>query len=115
MTTARTEIEEIREKSVNAEAKETIWQAPIRRKAGIAQLVEHDLAKVGVASSSLVSRSKLPVFWALKNGRMAEWLCSGLQLRVRRFDSDSGLHFPTLKFHFKPALHTLLVLENLLV
>ncbi len=27
------------------------------RKAGIAQLVEHNLAKVGVASSSLVSRS----------------------------------------------------------
>ena len=26
--------------------------------AGIAQLVEHNLAKVGVASSSLVSRSK---------------------------------------------------------
>ena len=24
---------------------------------------------------------------------MAEWLCSGLQLRVRRFDSDSSLHF----------------------
>ncbi len=29
------------------------------RDAGIAQLVEHNLAKVGVASSSLVSRSKL--------------------------------------------------------
>src|SRR5579883_915737 len=28
-----------------------------RTRAGIAQLVEHDLAKVGVASSSLVSRS----------------------------------------------------------
>jgi hypothetical protein len=28
-------------------------------KAGVAQLVEHDLAKVGVASSSLVSRSKI--------------------------------------------------------
>ena len=28
-------------------------------KAGIAQLVEHNLAKVGVASSSLVSRSNL--------------------------------------------------------
>ena len=28
-------------------------------KAGIAQLVEHNLAKVGVASSSLVSRSTL--------------------------------------------------------
>ena len=24
---------------------------------------------------------------------MAEWLCSGLQLRVRRFDSDPSLHF----------------------
>lgn len=23
---------------------------------------------------------------------MAEWSCSGLQLRVRRFDSDSSLH-----------------------
>ncbi len=30
-----------------------------RSGAGIAQLVEHDLAKVGVASSSLVSRSSL--------------------------------------------------------
>jgi hypothetical protein len=29
------------------------------KNAGIAQLVEHDLAKVGVASSSLVSRSLL--------------------------------------------------------
>jgi hypothetical protein len=25
-------------------------------------------------------------------GLMAEWSCSGLQSRVRRFDSDSGLH-----------------------
>ena len=31
-------------------------------KAGIAQLVEHNLAKVGVASSNLVSRSKLYLF-----------------------------------------------------
>ena len=30
-----------------------------KRHAGIAQLVEHNLAKVGVASSSLVSRSRL--------------------------------------------------------
>jgi hypothetical protein len=37
--------------------KNFIFQTSIRR-AGIAQLVEHDLAKVGVASSSLVSRSK---------------------------------------------------------
>ncbi len=31
----------------------------VRYDAGIAQLVEHDLAKVGVASSSLVSRSNI--------------------------------------------------------
>ena len=28
---------------------------------------------------------------------MAEWLCSGLQLRVRRFDSDPSLHFPVAR------------------
>ena len=64
-----------------------------RNKAGIAQLVERNLAKVEVASSSLVSRSK---FQALYRGNpfggMAEWLCSGLQSRVRRFDSDFRLH-----------------------
>ena len=77
--------------------------------AGIAQLVEHNLAKVGVASSSLVSRSndsqKKPrpvrgfvIFPYLANndhmvfGWVAEWLCSGLQSRVRRFDSDPSLH-----------------------
>ncbi len=102
-----------------------------RSVAGIAQLVEHDLAKVGVASSSLVSRSmivrssvnaktkKRPFLDALFNqvqhkprhaevlffragvgkladvssdGQVAEWSCSGLQSRVRRFDSDPGLH-----------------------
>ena len=36
------------------------------RFAGIAQLVEHDLAKVGGASSSLVSRSKFAVQGNLK-------------------------------------------------
>src|SRR5690242_3673607 len=99
-------------------------------RAGIAQLVEHDLAKVGVASSSLVSRSNfcvrserndekaafrgcpfnksktlaLPGFcfyaasaqcgWWVESislGLVAEWSCSGLQIRVRRFDSDPGL------------------------
>ena len=34
-----------------------IFATLLGKKAGIAQLVEHDLAKVGVASSSLVSRS----------------------------------------------------------
>ena len=35
------------------------------------------------------SNAKLVAFWY---GWMAEWSCSGLQLRVRRFDSDSSLH-----------------------
>ena len=46
-------------------------------------MVEHNLAKVGVASSNLVSRSSC--------GWMAEWLCSGLQSRGRRFDSGFSL------------------------
>jgi hypothetical protein len=36
----------------------TLYNVLKYRRAGIAQLVEHNLAKVGVASSSLVSRSK---------------------------------------------------------
>jgi hypothetical protein len=50
------------------------------RNAGIAQLVEHDLAKVDVAGSSPVSRSKKPAqagffynFAALKSGRPRWW------------------------------------------
>ena len=58
-------------------------------RAGIAQPVERNLAKVEVASSNLVSRS---IFLAPLGG-MAEWLCSGLQSRQRRFNSDSRLHF----------------------
>ena len=40
-----------------------------QRNAEIAQLVEHDLAKVGVASSSLVFRSK----WSPKLDRLWWW------------------------------------------
>ena len=44
--------------------------------AEIAQLVEHDLAKVGVASSSLVFRSKtvafqVAVFFCVRSGRVS--------------------------------------------
>jgi hypothetical protein len=90
--------------------------------AGIAQLVERNLAKVEVASSNLVSRSRFrpgprqPARAGQKprpnrgfcfpgqcffgtgfpvvqfHGAVAEWLCSGLQLRIRRFDSDPRLH-----------------------
>ncbi len=44
------------------------------RKAGIAQLVEHNLAKVGVASSNLVSRSKIS-----EDGRL--WLGGRVVMR----------------------------------
>ena len=87
--------------------------------AGVAQLVERNLAKVEVASSRLVSRSnpkgkqRFPFSFsglppgcgyvgddgrnecgynpASSPGGVAEWLCSGLQSRVRRFDSDLRL------------------------
>ena len=70
--------------------------------AGIAQLVEHDLAKVGVASSNLVSRSIIALVRSSQSplqGWMAEWLCSGLQLRERRFDSDSSLQLKDLGYY----------------
>ncbi len=41
-------------------------------RAGIAQLVEHDLAKVGVAGSSPVSRSIF--LYKPSNGGIAKWL-----------------------------------------
>ena len=76
--------------------------------AGIAQLVERNLAKVEVASSRLVSRSRFvgkreglrfhldgPSLFVY--GGMAEWSCSGLQSRVRRFDSALRLHFSLLQ------------------
>jgi hypothetical protein len=51
-------------------------------------LVERNLAKVEVAGSNPVSRSKSP-----NQGSVAEWSCSGLQIRQRRFDSDPSLHY----------------------
>ena len=33
--------------------------------------------------------------YAISYGRVAEWLCSGLQIRVRRFNSDLGLQHDT--------------------
>ena len=79
-------------------------------RAGIAQLVERNLAKVEVASSNLVSRSSSlrldshirvvainpgpsGVFCMIfRCGQVVEWLYNGLQSRVHRFDSGPGLH-----------------------
>src|SRR5215212_7531974 len=70
--------------------------------AGIAQLVERNLAKVEVASSSLVSRSRSVKGTPLRRpfasdvlvawGALAKRLCSGLQIRLARFDSGTRLH-----------------------
>ncbi len=70
--------------------------------AAVAQLVERNLAKVEVESSRLFCRSSFlgesncfPPFnfksVQVLRGAMAEWLCSGLQSRVPRFDSGSRL------------------------
>jgi hypothetical protein len=44
-------------------------------------------------------------------GPMAEWLCSGLQIRARRFDSGSGLQ---PKHHFGALASPFLGPENAL-
>ena len=71
---------------VNAVKKSLVVQ---NHQAGVAQLVERYLAKVQVDGSSPFTRSN----FLQPPGQVAEWLCSGLQSRLRRFDSDPGLHF----------------------
>ena len=80
-----------------------------RCQAEIAQLVEHNLAKVGVASSSLVFRSRrgsrspsiesrfLPRW---RNGRRARFRCACRE--ACRFDSCSG-HFGASQRKTKPT------------
>ena len=70
--------------------------------ADIAQLVERNLAKVEVASSSLVVRSErsLPVpscSWEGLRGGLAERRGNGLQIRVHGFKSRTHLHAPQVK------------------
>ena len=66
--------------------------------AEIAQLVEHDLAKVGVASSSLVFRSNqgpirsLPFFYLTRNLIKVEIAPPSLKLRRRSPDGGIGRH-----------------------
>ncbi len=72
-------------------------------KRGNSSVVEHNLAKVGVASSNLVSRSKL----YFNPGGLAEWLCSGLQIRGSRFDSGTRLQFSRTS----KVLHSITTLE----
>ena len=64
---------------------------PSRERADVAQLVAHHLAKVRVASSSLVIRSENTP--RCSNGGVAERRGSGLQSRVHGFKSRLHLNF----------------------
>ena len=61
--------------------------------AGIAQLVEHNLAKVGVASSSLVSRSRFHNARLVKKNRVIFSTCNRLEGLLRHGDWFSSKHF----------------------
>ena len=81
-----------------AESKKSVFLPPISQ-AEVAQLVEHNLAKVGVASSSLVFRSNAvetsqcgvstcfynSVFYKFSIGPMAHLLPDSLEVRCGMF------------------------------
>ena len=62
--------------------------------ADVAQLVERNLAKVEVASSSLVVRSERVSADPSKNGGLAERRGNGLQIRIHGFKSRTHLETP---------------------
>jgi hypothetical protein len=72
----------------------TSWVKSVKllpREAGIAQLVEHNLAKVGVASSNLVSRSKIEATkrrFFVKKVQKAVWQ-SGYAAACKAVDAGS--------------------------
>ncbi len=79
---------------------DTVVQAPgaTRGHADVAQLVAHHLAKVRVASSSLVIRSSAGISsrrdhdtWVEPHGGVAERLGTGLQSRLHGFESRRHL------------------------
>ena len=72
---------------------EKLLKSSVRRNAEIAQLVEHHLAKVGVASSSLVFRS-------IKCGNSSVGRASPCQGGGREFESRFPLHI-VCKFDVK--------------
>jgi hypothetical protein len=65
-----------------------------RRQADVAQLVERNLAKVEVASSSLVVRSERVSADPSNNGGLAERRGNGLQIRIHGFKSRTHLETP---------------------
>ena len=74
-------------------------------RAGIAQLVEHDLAKVGVASSSLVSRSKnFPINNDYVQHQLTEQVTLTGWIFFVIFSAHRFIHRQSLifNFHYKP-------------
>ena len=63
--------------------------------ADVAQLVERNLAKVEVASSSLVVRSELDRVMSGLHGGLAERRGNGLQIRLHGFKSRTHLELNT--------------------
>lgn len=56
------------------------------------RLVSRSKLRKGPASGVFSYREEVfPPVQSDYSGLVAEWLCSGLQIRVRRFDSDPGL------------------------
>lgn len=67
-------------------------------------LFAHTLANLHNHPNLHIDRTTPKWLIALAFGLMAEWLRSGLQSRVRRFDSGSGLHTPPYILR-KPWFH----------
>ncbi len=76
--------------------------------ADVAQLVAHNLAKVGVAGSNPVVRSQVPTGKKLAFGRaqggLAERRGKGLQIPLHRFKSGTHLKFFARKAPCHPLL-----------
>jgi hypothetical protein len=55
-----------------------------------------------MATAETLTVSAASAYITGTSGRMAEWLCSGLQIRAQRFDSASGLQLsqPAVYFYF---------------
>jgi hypothetical protein len=70
------------------------WGFGLGQQADVAQLVERNLAKVEVASSSLVVRSERVS--SPSSGGLAERRGNGLQIRLHGFESRTHLESNTL-------------------
>ena len=68
------------------------FPAPYRKTEDRGQCAEKDCGEAATIESA----------FCRQNGWVAEWLCSGLQNRGRRFDSDPSLHFRIRSFKLRP-------------